>query len=175
MARDKDIQSPNYTAHKTGICLSPYLAFGETISLENAIYPNSPQRWKAQLKEMVGRFRLYPNLWPDTITNEGPSPKILILKERTLEALSTPEYRIELLNSCAGFISEDSSETSHLAVLSRGLGVGGITCQLTDEERADAKFALFENGRLRLYCDRPNLVDSDFSDLLGAMSWRLKS
>jgi hypothetical protein len=155
---------------KTGLPLSPYLAFGEALPLFPAADLGLGPNWQKRLTEKLTSKRLYPNFWPSGVSRNVPSPKVLILDEEVFRMLGSPEYYIDLLAKCGGVVSMDSGMVSHLAVLSRGMGIGAISCPLSDDERASAKFVLFQDGRLTIYRDVPNLTASDFECLMAALS-----
>ena len=154
---------------KNGLPLSPYLGFGEAISLVPVSDLGLGPLWPKLLTEKLNSKRLYPNFWPSGVSRIPPSPKVLILDEMVFHILRPPEYSV-LLTKCGGIVSMDSGLTSHLGVFCRGLGIGAITCPLSDEERATAKFVLFQDGRLRVYRDLPDLVAYDFETMMASVS-----
>ena len=117
-----------YHSEKTGLPLSPYFAFGEAIPLfpvaDLGIGPN----WSELLKEKLASNRLYPDFWPSGVSQSLPSPKILILDDAVFERLRKLEGHAGLIAKCGGIISTNSNMNSHLGVLSRGIGIGAMTC-----------------------------------------------
>jgi hypothetical protein len=167
--RDRGLSVLKSRLEREGLPLSSYLAFGETIALFNAGDLGLGPDWPKILRKKLDMQRIYPECWPSGCVLNHRSPKILILDEHVLQKMRDAGAD-GLLPDVAGVISTNSGMTSHLAVMSRGLGIGAITCAVSDEERANAKFAFLQAGRLRLYQDMPDLSESDFVSLMAAMN-----
>ena len=84
-------------------------------------------------------------------------------------------YADDLFTRISGIISLNSRVTSHLGVLCRSLGIGGVTCALSEQERASAKFALFQDGRLKLYRDVPDFSAIMFASLMADINHRTRT
>jgi hypothetical protein len=165
---DHDASSVQYRLDRTGLPLSGHLAFGETIPLFDAEDLGLGQNWLSTLQKKVATTRLYPESWPSDVRFYGRSPKILVLDEGILHRMRDA-FADQIVTEIHGIISINSGMTSHVAVLSRSLGIGAISCPLIERERASAKFALIQAGQLRLYMDVPDLLTDDFASLLADM------
>ena len=71
--------SRHYPLEKTGLALSKYLAFGETISLFDVDDLGIGPDWPGALSKSLDSPQLYPDLWPFGCKSDVRSPKILIL------------------------------------------------------------------------------------------------
>ena len=167
--RNQDPQAPQFRLDRQGLPLSAYLAFGETIALFNVDDLGLGPNWPNTLREKLEAEKLYPDWWPTGGVLKGRSPKILILDESILHRMEDT-FTGAVIRDVAGLISTNSGMTSHLAIMSRGLGIGAISCPLSHNERANAKFALIQAGYLRLYSGTPDLSENDLVSLLGAMN-----
>jgi hypothetical protein len=121
-------------AKRDGIPLSPYLAFGETITLFDTDDLGLSFDWPKALREKLQMRRLYPECWPSASALARPSPKILILDENVFHRMHDVNVD-DVITEVAGVISTNSGLMSHLATLSRGLGMGAITCPLSEQAR----------------------------------------
>lgn len=150
---------------KTGFPLNPVLAFGEAISLLNVKDLGLGPHPANSLRQQMMAVRLYPDLWPHGVASDFPSPKILIMSDGALHTLRGLGLD-DVLHACAGIVSTTSGMTSHIAVMTRALGIGGISCPITASERVPPLMVLFEKDRLILYRDIPNLNHNDFTTLV---------
>lgn len=152
---------------KKGHPLSPYLSFGEVISLYNVEELGNGQNWEKAVWSKINARRLYPDLWPSGVRTSEISPKILMLDDLIMFRtghVHGPEW----VAASSGVISTTSGMTSHISVLARNIGIGAIRCDLSETEKTESKFALFQEGRLRLYRDIPSLTTRQFEELIGA-------
>ena len=154
---------------RRGLPLSPYLAFGEVISLYNAEDLGMGPSWEQVIWSKIRARRLYPDHWPIGVRISETSPKVLILDDEILSRVDRDMHAPDVIAASSGVISATSGMTSHLAVLSRNIGIGAIGCNLSETEKAESKFALFQEGRLRLYREVPNLTAGQFEELIGAV------
>jgi hypothetical protein len=158
--RAGDMNAPKYVLDRNGVQFSPGFAFGETI------YVKKISEFRTdQFNEKLSTSRLYPELWPAECRVVGPSPKILVLKQRDISG-DAIEFAGRAIAGCAGVISPVVGCTSHIAVTCRTLGTVGTGCKLSEEERATSKFALLQDRKLKLYFDRPSFSASDFEVLV---------
>ncbi|MFL5295817.1 MAG: PEP-utilizing enzyme [Phenylobacterium sp.] len=152
---------------RIGLPLSPHLAFGEVINLLTGL-GSRPHPWLGQFKRKLYTRRLYPDLWPSAEGSWNPSPKILILDNKTANFLH--EIREDhLIAQAAGLIAVDGGMTSHLAVYARGAGIGAVGITLSNEELGRVRFALISSDRAYLYVDLPGMEVDQFRKLVDAM------
>ena len=174
LERAGGLPMPKFFERRIGLQLSPFFAFGETIALSDSPDLGLGPEWDNSLTKKLTANRLYADYWPQGVVSYGPSPKILILDDRVFDRLRRSGHNEPLLQT-SGFISLNSGPVSHLAVLSRRLGIGAVRCTFSEEERARAKFALLREGIVDLYFDRPGATADDMQLLVSAMRARFNS
>lgn len=172
--RERGLPIPKYSVERSGIPLCPVPAFGETIALFDSSDLGLGPNWASLLRSKLAAHRLHPVAWPQGVVHYGPSPKIIMLDDNVFRRLHEAGEE-DIFAQAAGFISSNSGMVSHLAVMSRSLGIGAVSCTLSEEERVGAKFALLSAGDIHLYFDRPNIQSDEIGSLIAAMCRRAPS